>query len=120
MANRLCLQTFRHRHWRPSLTLEAINLGAQHANQVALEADWFHATYLDHGGMNVFISGPSWAKTQSLGVHLDRRLTWRAHAQTMRKRASARRESLFSILVNTAMTRKLGNMIVNAYLLSII
>ena len=55
-----------------------------------------------------------------LGVHLDRRLTWRAHAETMRKRASARLTQLFPILVNKAMTRKLGKLIVNAYLLPII
>ena len=35
-----------------------------------------------------------------LGVHLDRRLTWRAHAETMRNRASARLVQVFPILVS--------------------
>src|SRR5207302_9465897 len=55
-----------------------------------------------------------------LGLHLDRRLTWRIHAQTLVQRATARLGQLFPLLASSAMTRRLGKIIVNTYLLPVI
>ena len=55
-----------------------------------------------------------------LGIHLDRWLTWRTRPHAIKTRASARLGSLFPILANKGMIRKLGKLIVNTYLLSII
>ena len=62
-----------------------------------------------------------WSKeVKYLGLHLDRRLTWRTHAQAVLKQASARLSLLFPLLISSAITRKLGKIIVGAYLLPVI
>ena len=62
-----------------------------------------------------------WSKeVKYLGLHLDRRLTCRTHAQTVLKRASTRLCALFPLLISSGMTSELGKMIVDAYLLPVI
>lgn len=62
----------------------------------------------------------AWSNTvKYLGLHLDRRLTWRAHASYVAQRLNNRLHQLRPILQSDAMTRRLGKRLVSAYVLPV-